>query len=46
MDTYLVSCQVDPAGHVPGEGEHDWHEVTDKGLVSASLLLTQNIDLG
>lgn len=45
MRTDLVSWQSDSAGHVPSEREHDGHEVGDKWFVSASFLLTQDIDL-
>ena len=43
--TNLLVGQGDLAGHVPGQGEHDGHEVANEGLVSAPLLLSQNVDL-
>lgn len=45
MYTDLVSRQSDSAGHVPGEREHDGHEVGDKWFVSASFVLTQDVNL-
>ena len=41
----LLGGQGDLAGHVPGQGEHDGHEVTDKRLVTPALLLSQDVDL-
>lgn len=45
VDTDLVGRQSDSAGHVPGEREHDGHEVGDKWFVSASFLFTQDVNL-
>lgn len=42
---YLPLWQDDPTGHVPSQGEHDRHEMGHKGLVAATLLLAEDVNL-
>lgn len=42
---YLPWRQDDSTGHVPGQGEHDGHEMRYKGFVAATLLLAEDINL-
>lgn len=42
---YLPWRQDDTTGHVPSQGEHDRHEMGHKGLVAATFLFAEDVNL-